>query len=442
MKSVNGKVLGALVAASIACGTAFADDWPQWIGPQRDDVWRETGIVDRFPEGGPKVRWRAPVAAGYSGPAVADGKVFITDRVIAPGAKDPGNQFNRGKDVPSSERVHCINEADGKVLWTLEYDCPYTVSYPLGPRTTPAVKDGKVYTIGSEGHLYCIDIATGKEVWKHELKKEYKTNSPLWGYSSHLLIDGDKVFSMVGGEGSAVVAFDKNTGKEIWRALTCKDIGYCPPMIYELGGKRQLIIWHGESVNGLDPESGKLYWTHPIATYGAMAIATPRKVGNDLFVSAYPNVAQMLRFGDKAEPELVWKKPRQQEGMHSCFGTPFIEDGYIYGCSQNGQIVCLNADTGERQWETYKPLNDAKNLASADTFIIKNGDRFFLFTENGDLIIAKLTPEKYEEVSRTHLLDPTSKAWNRPVIWSHPAFANRSIYARNDKELICVSLAK
>jgi outer membrane protein assembly factor BamB len=439
---MSTRLLVAFVVFLVANGVSSADDWPQWLGPKRDAIWRETEILDKFPEGGLKVRWRTPIAAGYSGPAVADGKVFITDRVLAPGAKDPTNQFVRGKDVAGSERVHCINEADGKLLWTHEYDCPYTVSYPLGPRTTPAVKDGRVYTLGSEGHLYCIDVATGKPVWSHELKKEYKTIAPLWGYSSHLLIDGNKVFSMVGGEGSAVVAFDKDTGKEIWRALTCKDIGYCPPMIFEAGGKRQLIAWHGEAVNGLDPETGKLFWSHPIATYQAMAISTPRKLGDELFLTAAMRTSVMLRFAsDKADASVVWNNSKTNESMHAVFMTPVFEDGHIYGSTNAGELVCIKADTGERVWGTFEP-NKQQKLNSGDIFLVKNGDRFFAFTEHGDLIIAKLSPQGYEEISRTHVLDPTSKAWNRPVLWSHPAFANRSIYLRNDKEIVCVSLAK
>src|SRR5262249_61623749 len=114
---------------------------------------------------------QAPSAAGSPGAAVAEGKVFVTDRVIAPGAKDPANVFQRG-NVPSTERVHCFNEADGKLLWTHEYDCPYTISYPLGPRTTPSVAGGKVYTPGAEGNLFCLDVATGKVLWSHDLKKE------------------------------------------------------------------------------------------------------------------------------------------------------------------------------------------------------------------------------------------------------------------------------
>lgn len=420
--------------------SARADDWPQWLGPQRDGVWRETGILEKFPKDGPRVRWRVPVAAGYSGPAVAEGKVFLTDHVVAKGAKLPKNEFQRAT-IPGAERVLCFNEADGKLLWQHEYDCTYTISYPLGPRTTPVVHDGKVYTLGAEGNLVCLHTDTGKPVWSHDLKAEYHVKAPLWGFSAHPLLDGKKLICLVRGEGTTVVAFDKDTGKELWRALSAKEPGYCPPMIYEAGGKRQLIVWHGESINSLDPETGKVYWTQPAVTYSGMSISTPRKLGDELFFTAVFNMAMMLRLGaDRPSAEVVWKGDTKKTGMYSVFSTPVFEDGYIYGSTTNGELMCIKAATGERLWTTLAP-NNGKKGSSADVFIVKNGDRYFLATERGDLIIAKLSPKGYEEISRAHLLDVTSKAFGRDVVWSHPAFANRSVYTRNDKELVCVSLA-
>ncbi len=151
-----------LLALLILAASAHGDDWPQWLGPQRDAIWRESGVLEKFPAGGPKVRWRAPVKAGYAGPAVAEGRVYLTDRVLAPGTETPKESFVRPKGIPGTERVLCFDEKDGKLLWTHEYDCPYTVSYPLGPRCTPLVAGGKVYTLGTEGHLFCLDAATGK----------------------------------------------------------------------------------------------------------------------------------------------------------------------------------------------------------------------------------------------------------------------------------------
>src|SRR5690348_8510730 len=155
----------------VGAGLAFADDWPQWLGPQRDSVWRETGIIEKFPAAGPPVRWRAQIGAGYSGPIVAQGRVYLTERRLAQDASNPADPFQRGS-IRGGERVLCFNEADGQLLWKQEYDCPYTVSYPAGPRVAPLVNDGKVYSLGAEGNLLCLDAASGKILWSRELKKD------------------------------------------------------------------------------------------------------------------------------------------------------------------------------------------------------------------------------------------------------------------------------
>src|SRR5438128_5799695 len=255
-----GRLLGIILVASASLSRA--DDWPQWLGPKRDGIWRETGIVEQFPPGGPRVKWRTPIGGGYTGPAVAEGRVYVMVRQLAQGAANPPDPFARGI-ISGTERVLCLNEADGRILWQHEYDCPYAMSYPAGPRTTPVINAGKVYTLGAEGNLLCLDATSGKVIWTRDFKKDFGAKTPLWGFASHPLVDGNKVICLVGGDGSAAVACDKDTGKEVWRALTTKEIGYAPPMIYDTGDKRQLIIWHAESVNSLDPETGKLYWTEP-----------------------------------------------------------------------------------------------------------------------------------------------------------------------------------
>jgi outer membrane protein assembly factor BamB len=430
--------------------TVRADDWPQWLGPQRDGVWRETGILEQFPAGGPKVRWRTPIGAGYAGPAVADGRVYITDRRLAKDAQNPANPFSRGA-VAGTERVLCLEEASGKILWQREYDCRYQVSYPAGPRTTPLIHGGKVYTLGTMGDLLCLDAQTGKILWSRNLPKDYETQVPLWGYSAHPLLDGEKLICLVGGEGSVAVAFHKDTGKEIWRALSAHEPGYCPPMIHEAGGKRQLIIWHPESVNSLDPETGRVYWSQPFTVRAGMSIPTPRQAGDLLLVSCFYNGSMMLKLDDQApRASLLWKgkgkneRPDGTDGLHSVMATPFLKGGYIYGVCSHGELRCLKADTGERVWESLHATGSVKNLRTDrwnNAFLVANGDRYFLFTEKGDLIIARLTPTGYEELSRAHILEPTNTMPGRLVVWSHPAFANKSMYARNDKEIVCVSLA-
>jgi len=145
--------------------SAMAADWPQWLGTKRDSVWRDSGILKKFTEGGPKVNWRVPIGGGYAGPAVADGRVFVMDRQLAKDTKSPKNQLDRSM-IPGSERVICLNEKTGRVLWMHEYKCSYTVSYPAGPRATATIDGNRVYTLGAEGNLLCLNAESGKVLWR------------------------------------------------------------------------------------------------------------------------------------------------------------------------------------------------------------------------------------------------------------------------------------
>jgi outer membrane protein assembly factor BamB len=440
-----------LLVLLFSLSAAHADDWPQWLGPQRDGVWRETSIVDKFPEQGPMVRWRGKIGGGYSGPAVANGKVYITDRVLSEGKDNPKNPFSRDV-VNGKERLLCLEEATGKLLWKYDWDATYQISYAAGPRASPLVHDGKVYALGAMGDLFCF-TDDGKRVWSKNLMKEYKTPAPLWGFSASPLIDGDRLICIVGGNGSVVVAFHKDTGKELWKALSAKEPGYCPPMIYEIASKRELIIWQPEAVNGLDPQTGKELWSHPWRLQSALAIPTPRLDGNRLFLTSFYNGATMLELKDD-KPTVLWQskwakggkgeRPDKTDQLHAIMPTPFIRDGHIYGVCSYGELRCLKEDTGERVWMTLQATGSQKEPTErwANAFLVENGDRFFLFNEKGDLIIAKLTPKGYEEISRANILKPDNTMPGRPVIWSHPAFANKCMYARNDHEIVCISLAK
>jgi outer membrane protein assembly factor BamB len=448
-------------ALALVPAAARADDWPQWLGPQRDGVWRESGVLEKLPPGGPKVEWRVPVGAGYAGPAVVGDKVYVTDRVLDEGVKNPADAFSR-KAVSGKERVLCFDAKSGKTVWEYGYPCTYAISYAAGPRCTPIVAEGKVWTLGSMGDLICLDAASGKPIWSKNLSKEYDTSVPMWGYAAHPLIDGDKLITLAGGKGSVAVALNKNTGKEIWRSLSMEkeptppnhEIGYCPPVIFQVGKARQLIIWHSEAANGLDPETGKVYWTIPIVSNASMTIPTPRLAGDRLFLTSFYGGSTLIKLDD-ADPTsaaVVWKSnlarsaPERAQNttkLHCVMDTPYIKDGYIYGVCSYGELRCVRLDDGSRVWSDLHATGSVKEPTErwANAFLIPHGDVFFLPNEKGDLIIARLTPKGYEEISRTHLLEPTGNAMGRKVVWSHPAFANRSMYARNDKELICVSLA-
>jgi outer membrane protein assembly factor BamB len=428
-----------------------ADDWPQWLGPQRDAIWRETGILDKFPEGGPKVRWRTPIGGGFAGPAVVKDRVYVADRILSEGVTNPTNPFDRKTRIPGKERILCLSEKTGKLLWKHEYDCTYQISYAAGPRATPVVQDGKVYALGAMGDLFCLNADDGKVIWSKNFVTDYKAPVPLWGFAAHPLLDGDKLICLVGGKERIVVAFDKNTGAEKWHALSFTkggiEIGYCPPMIYTLAGKRQLIIWHPASVNGLDPETGKVYWSQPFNVKANLTVPTPRLAGDMLFLTSFYDGALMLKFVE-GKPSVLWRgevhseDPTRTDTLHSIMPTPFIRAGYIYGVCSYGELRCLRAEDGKRIWMSLKATEVAdESVRWANAFLIAQGDRFFLPNEKGDLLIARLTPKGYEEIDRAHILEPTWPLQDRKVVWSHPAFANKSMYARNDKEIVCVSLA-
>lgn len=430
-----------LLASVVLPGFTVGDDWPQWLGPQRDGVWRESGIIDKFPSGGPPVKWRVPISGGYAGPAVAEGRVYVADYVRAEGDARPDP--NLRSEIKGKERVLCLNAADGKEIWKHEYDCRYRISYATGPRCTPTVNAGKVYTLGAEGNLFCLDARSGEVLWSRDFKQEYKAETPMWGFTGHPLVDGNKLLCIVGGPGSLAVAFDKETGKEIWRSLTAKEQGYAPPTMIEAGGKRQLLIWHAEAISSLDPETGRPYWSVPLKPMYGMSIMSPRKFGDYLYAGGIGEVSVLLKLAkDKPGTEEVWRGDKTTSLYPVC-STPFIDDdGTMYGACQRGHFRGVELVTGKRLWETFKPTTGERPANSGTAFLVKNGQRFFIFGESGDLIIARLSPEGYEEISRAHLLDPTSDAFGRLVVWSHPALAEKCIFARNDKEIICASLAK
>ena len=431
-----------------------ADDWPQWLGPNRDAVWREDGIVDRFPEGGPRLRWKTKLGAGYSGPAVSKGRVFVMDRLM-PGldpakakllhdGQPPRNVNFIRKLLPGSERLVCLSESDGKMIWAHEWDCPYTTvaAYAIGPRATPTVDGDRVYALGAEGNLFCLSAKNGSVVWLRDFKKDYGLEIPEWGTAAHPLVDGSRLICIVGGDGSTCVAFDKVTGRELWRALSAKQPGYCPPLIRHLGGKRQLLVWHSDALEALNPENGKLYWSVKIKPTYAMSIGQPVVEGNRVFVMGFNRVSACIEVSkDGQSAKLLWKG-NTRRGIAGVHNSAFIHDGHIYACGPNGKYSCARLDSGEKLWSTFSPSEGERPSSWANVFTIRQGNRYFLANDYGELIIAVLSPAGYREISRAKLIDPTHQVGGRTLVWSHPAFANRSVYLRNDREIRCYSLAK
>jgi outer membrane protein assembly factor BamB len=443
-----------MILLAMAIPGAGADDsihdWPQWLGPNRDGVWRETGLVDKFPAGGPKVVWRAPIGGGYSGPAVAGERLYVMDRVRAVDAEGKPVRPTRA-GIPGTERVLCVDARNGSPIWKHEYDCRYKISFPAGPRTTPCVKDGAVYTLGAMGDLCCLDAANGSLRWSRSLIRDYHADCPVWGWANHLLVEGNLLYCLVGGKGSAVVAFDKASGKEVWKALDSEEISYSPPMIFTVGGKGQLVVWLSESLNSLDPITGRLFWTQPyplgvLPERPSANIATVRCAHDRLFISSYYHGPMMLQVaGDPPGVKVLWKgksnNPQKPDGLHAVMCTPVLRDGHIYGVCAFGELRCLRAADGKPVWETFAATTGGKKYDSACAFLVPQGSRYVIFNDNGDLILANLTPAGYQEVDRAHVLEPLGSGRGHRVVLCHPAFAHRCVFVRNDAELICISLA-
>ncbi|MBI4584804.1 MAG: PQQ-binding-like beta-propeller repeat protein [Planctomycetes bacterium] len=413
----------ALAALLLLSAAARADDWPQWRGQDRDGVWRETGILDAIPADGLKVRWRARIGLGYSGPVVAGGRVFVTDRRLR----------------PEVERVLCFDEVTGKPLWVHAYPCDYeNMDYGSGPRASPMVDEGKIYSLGAKGQLVCLEAAKGKVIWERSLVKDYAAQVPRWGASAAPLVEGELLIACVGGQpGACIVAFDKKTGLEVWKALDDRP-AYSAPLGIEAGGERQVVIRTADAVNSLEPATGKVYWRIPWKMPdGYYVIASPVRHGDRLLFLSYGRGGKMLKL-DASQPgaSVLWEtRSKPDAGMSS----PLLDDHHFYAVNGQGELYGADASTGEELWNTREPTS---STPLGNAHLTPNGDRVFLFNQKGHLILSRVTARGYQEIGRSLLIEPTAGVRAQgPVTWAHPAFANKHIFARNDRELVSVSLA-
>jgi len=407
-----------------------ADEWPQWRGPAGDGVWHESGIVTELPQPAIPLRWRAKISSGYSGPTVADGRVFVMDRVTSPS---------------QIERVHCFAWQTGELLWSHQYEREYrNVDFIAGPRACVAVHDGLAYALGTMGDLHCLDAESGRMVWRKDLLEEYGIRMPIWGIAASPIVFGELVIVQIGGASACLVAFDRRTGKEKWKALDDR-ASYSTPLIIEQNGETILVCWTGDHVVGLDPHSGQIHWKYPHPPKEmVISIASPVVDGDRLFVTNFFDGSLMLRLlSDRLAVEKTWRRAGsselQTDGLHSTITTPLIIGDLIFGIDSYGQFRGLNAATGERVWESSQIVPKAR---WATAHLVRNDNRVWILNERGKLLITSLTPQGAVIHSAAHLIDPTRDQLNQRdgVVWSHPAFAYRHVFARNDKELVCADL--
>ena len=422
------KLLSAFLMLPIA-GPLIAADWPQWRGPNRDGAWTETGIVSSFPSTGLVPKWKAAVGFGYSTPIVSNGKLYVSDLVV--------------EERNVHERVLSLNARSGKRIWMTQHDTSppdwfFTPAQMRGPGSTPIIHNGRVYALSMFFVLQCLDARTGSVIWKRDLASDYQL--PPSSLDASPLVDGNLLILPIGGKPAAgIVAFDLLTGREVWKALE-QAATWSSPVIISAGETRQLIVWMRQSVTSLNPTNGAIYWSEPTVSGGSpgfSAVSTPVVHGDRLLVSGL-----MLQLtSNQPAAKVLWPDtPSGTRRILSDTSTPLFRDDFVYSPRSGGMFVCLEADTGREVWQT----NIVTNLRpGACVHFIPNGSSLFLFTDQGDLVRAQLTPAGYNELGRVHLIEPTSPLFETNTFaWAAPAFAERNIFVRNDRELRCYSLAE
>jgi outer membrane protein assembly factor BamB len=437
-------VFGTAVLAVMSASTPLAEDWPDFRGKDRLGVWHETGLIDTFPPEGLPVVWRVPIHPGFSSPTIVAGRVFVTDMV-----------YSEEHRLQGAERLIALDEPTGKILWTREWPADYSrarvsVHENGGPAASPTVDGDRVYALGRAGMLIAVKAATGETLWSHDFQTEYNAYFGSSGAASPATIVGPLVIAYPHGkDGPGMVAWDKMTGKEVWRTGKFRG-GPAPPILINAGGKPQLVVRHEDGVASFDPMTGATYWEQPFHSPlgDAGTIASPVYSAPYLMMSDHIAGSLALKLDDKTPTAtLVWKSKREDDLEPDTLNTEIspiaVKDGYVYGICTYGQLRCLRLSTGEQIWETQKLTKERTRFVTA--WLVQNGERFFILNDRGELVIAKLTPDGYDEISRTKVIKPTTEPGNRRqltyVQWSHPSYANKRMYVRNNEEIICYSLA-
>ena len=384
----------------LLAGAALAADWPQFRGPNRDGVSRETGLLKSWPAGGPKVLWKAPAGEGFSHVVVAGGRVFTL--------------YGLG----SQEVAVAMDAASGKQVWKTPIDGKYSSDMGNGPRSTPTVDGGMVYALSANGKLVALNAANGKKAWERDLEDELDARIPGWGASTSPLVEGNLLLVDVGGSGNkSIVAFDKKTGKTVWTSQSDK-AGYSAPIAITVGGVRQVIFFTGTSVVSVAPATGKAFWRVPWRTDWDVNAAAPIFVAPDkLFISSgYGVGAALYKLKPNAPPEEIWKS----RGMKNQFSSSVLHNGTIYGFDDT-TFKAIDAATGKDLWRQRGLGHGSLILADGHLAVL---------SERGKLVLVEATPAAYKEKGSVEIL--SGKCWTAPTL------ANGKLYVRNEEQLIAL----
>ena len=410
----------SLLAASASIqGQTPAANWPQWGGPNRNFAVRIPGLEKPWAGAGPQRLWSRALGEGHSMIVEDRGRLFTSYR--------PAGLLSLVRRT-QEEAVGAFDAQTGRTIWEHRYASPtgdVDFSAGAGPHSTPLITGRLVIAASSLKQIFALDRTSGAVVWSHDLIREFGASPPGRGYSSSPLAYGSTVIVAGGGRGQAVIAFNRETGAPMWKAGDF-DAGPSSPLVIDLDGQPQLVVFGADRVAGLDPANGRMLWSHPHATQYGLNISTPVWSGNELFVSSAYNggsrLLQLTRSGDRTDVKVLWFTNR----MRVHFGSVLRIGDYYYGSSGDfgpAFIVGLEAKTGRVAWQSR---------AFARAQLVDTGSAVVLLDEDGTLGLVRLSPKGLTELARASVMDATS--------WTAPTVVGSRVYLRDRENMVALNL--